>query len=153
MKVRSKPTETEPKRDVNSLSTLWTTQTMKLKGQRYTTTWPKGVVYGLSTLWNPPYNQLQSTLALQTPCYYIKDTPIIRTAAKSPAKQKYWSITEKSSWYFILSYYKILLIKMVTFLLLFFTFKCTKSYNVLLRRSSDYITPHSQTGCDRKLLL
>ena len=34
-----------------------------------------------------------------------------------------------------------------------FTFKCAKSYNVLLRRSSDYITPHSQTGYDRKLLL
>ena len=51
MKARSKQlTATEPKIDVNSLSTLWTTQTMKLKGQRYKTTWPKGVVYGLSIL-------------------------------------------------------------------------------------------------------
>ena len=42
---------------------------------------------------------------------------------------------------------------MVTFSLTFFTFKCTKSYNVLLRRSSNYMTHHSQRGCDRELLL
>ena len=36
---------------------------------------------------NSSHNQLQSTLSPQTPCNHNTDTPMIRTAAKSPARK------------------------------------------------------------------